>query len=140
MSHSDKNYTNTDKNYTNTDKNYTNTDKKRRVWKNFCSFLDLLLSITADDQLSWGMKLSLPASKNMIEEKFKNLFSKKYFCGRYEILSTRWQLGEYFLSGENRIQSQPLIQDIKLSVAPNFMKGITNYTSNIFVNKLQTMS
>ena len=32
----------------------------------------------------------------------------------YEISSSIWQLGEYFLSGENRIQSQPLIPDIKL--------------------------
>ena len=44
----------------------------------------------------------------------------------YEISSSIWQLGEYFLSGENRIQSQPLIQDIKLSVAPNFIKGIAH--------------
>ena len=44
-----------------------------------------------------------------------------------------------FLVWENIIQSQPLIQDIKLSVAPNFMKGITNYTSNIFVFELQML-
>ena len=44
----------------------------------------------------------------------------------YEISSSIWQLGEYFLSGENRIQSQPLIPDIKLSVAPNFIKGIAH--------------
>ena len=55
---------------------------------------------------------------------------EKYFCGKYEILSTSWQVGEYFLSGENGIQSQPLILDIKLSVAPNFMKSTTNFISN----------
>ena len=42
----------------------------------------------------------------------------------YEISSSIWQLGEYFLSGENRIQSQPLIPDIKLSVASTLSKAL----------------
>ena len=69
---------------------------------------------------------------NACKKGIKILIEKGKEILLYEISSSIWQLGEYFLSGENRIQSQPLIQDIKLSVAPNFMKGITNYISNIF--------
>ena len=66
----------------------------------------------------------LLASTDIILSKF--ILMEKYFCGKYEILSTSWQVGEYFLSGENGIQSQPLILDIKLSVAPKFIKRIAH--------------
>ena len=70
---------------------------------------------------------------NACKKGMKILIEKGKEILLYEISSSIWQLGEYFLSGENRIQSQPLIQDIKLSVAPNFMKGFTNDISNIFI-------
>ena len=58
---------------------------------------------------------------NACKSRIKILKEKVKEILLYEISSSIWQLGEYFLSGENRIQSQPLIPDIKLSVAPNFI-------------------
>ena len=63
---------------------------------------------------------------NACKKGMKILIEKGKEILLYEISSSIWQLGEYFLSGENRIQSQPLIPDIKLSVAPNFIKGIAH--------------
>ena len=63
---------------------------------------------------------------NACKKGMKILIEKGKEILLYEISSSIWQLGEYFLSGEHRIQSQPLIPDIKLSVAPNFIKGISH--------------
>ena len=61
---------------------------------------------------------------NACKSRMKILIKKGKEILLYEISSSIWQLGEYFLSGENRIQSQPLIPDIKLSVASTLSKAL----------------